>query len=433
MKWMRSSPSAPYHRPRPPRRKHGRWPKRVSGWRIQNPPLVRGGSKPARRRPPSIGRPLPRLRGRGRIRPRICFLVWALGDAKLMYAVDRARLRRLRNEIGKQCMGNVSGASVAHMRRAVAWTLFLQPRDGLGRSSMPPRTRVGCAMSVLADDSHSETCAQETATRGHYAMVQAMVSELRFADPAVTTDPRGLAATQARLTRFWPRMQRGLGRLTFASCRHVMPPRWLTCGETRHCGVWTARPRGASWRIGPTRCVWLCRAGPPWLPSLGLRARPRRRGGTAQRAGRRWDEGADVDCGEEDGTGRLVRPYGGGASRHVALHVFPRSGATARARPRRACALPSATVATTPTLILDPTYTLAPLGPPAIKRHRAHRRCGHTRRTLDRTPRTLGLAVPPLRAPCLDDDLRHHGPWESQAETQHESHVRPRGEARRQH
>ena len=45
---------------------------------------------------------------------------------------------------------------------------------------------------------HSEVCCIGEATRGHYAVVRAVVDGLRIADSAVTTEPRGLTSTQAR-------------------------------------------------------------------------------------------------------------------------------------------------------------------------------------------------------------------------------------------
>ena len=45
---------------------------------------------------------------------------------------------------------------------------------------------------------HSEVCAIGEATRGHYAVVRSLVDGIRIADPAVTTEPRGLTRTQAR-------------------------------------------------------------------------------------------------------------------------------------------------------------------------------------------------------------------------------------------
>ena len=45
---------------------------------------------------------------------------------------------------------------------------------------------------------HSECCATAEATRGHYACVRALVRGLKLADPAVTTEPRGLTSTTSR-------------------------------------------------------------------------------------------------------------------------------------------------------------------------------------------------------------------------------------------
>ena len=45
---------------------------------------------------------------------------------------------------------------------------------------------------------HSETCSTAEATRGHYACVRALVDGLRLADPAITTEPRGLTTSTSR-------------------------------------------------------------------------------------------------------------------------------------------------------------------------------------------------------------------------------------------
>jgi hypothetical protein len=55
-----------------------------------------------------------------------------------------------------------------------------------------------CGKHLDACVSHSETCAIGEATRGHYAVVRAVVDGLKVADSAVTTEPRGLTSTQAR-------------------------------------------------------------------------------------------------------------------------------------------------------------------------------------------------------------------------------------------
>ena len=45
---------------------------------------------------------------------------------------------------------------------------------------------------------HAETCSKEENTRGHYACVHAVVCGMKLADPGITTEPRGLTASQYR-------------------------------------------------------------------------------------------------------------------------------------------------------------------------------------------------------------------------------------------
>ena len=46
---------------------------------------------------------------------------------------------------------------------------------------------------------HAETCSTAEATRGHYTCVH-VVCGMKLADPGITTEPRGLAASQSRPT-----------------------------------------------------------------------------------------------------------------------------------------------------------------------------------------------------------------------------------------
>ena len=46
--------------------------------------------------------------------------------------------------------------------------------------------------------SHGETCRTAEATRGHYGRVHAVPGGVLLADPAITTEPRGLTDTQSR-------------------------------------------------------------------------------------------------------------------------------------------------------------------------------------------------------------------------------------------
>ena len=54
----------------------------------------------------------------------------------------------------------------------------------------------GCALDGCLE--HAETCAQNEATKGHYAVVRAMADGLRMADPGVAVEVRGLADNNAR-------------------------------------------------------------------------------------------------------------------------------------------------------------------------------------------------------------------------------------------
>ena len=55
-----------------------------------------------------------------------------------------------------------------------------------------------CGAHLDAQLEHGELCCTAEATRGHYACVRSLVDGLRLADPAVTTEPRGLTASMSR-------------------------------------------------------------------------------------------------------------------------------------------------------------------------------------------------------------------------------------------
>ena len=63
---------------------------------------------------------------------------------------------------------------------------------GLGRCRL-------CGSFLDPQLEHGEICSSAEATRGHYACVHAVLGELKLADPGITTEPRGLTGTQARL------------------------------------------------------------------------------------------------------------------------------------------------------------------------------------------------------------------------------------------
>ena len=55
-----------------------------------------------------------------------------------------------------------------------------------------------CGSPLNPQIEHSELCSMAEATRGHYACVRAVVDGLKLADPAVTTEPRGLTTLASR-------------------------------------------------------------------------------------------------------------------------------------------------------------------------------------------------------------------------------------------
>ena len=57
----------------------------------------------------------------------------------------------------------------------------------------------GCCGSFLDPHlGHADTCSTAEATRGHNACVHAVVCGMKLADPGITTEPRGLTASQSR-------------------------------------------------------------------------------------------------------------------------------------------------------------------------------------------------------------------------------------------
>ena len=129
---------------------------------------------------------------------------------------DCTRLRRLEATLARQCnwpqlerLKDLRHAGVSHQ-----WIWHLDHHTGsvLSQSDsvsnlqkrLGARTYEGnaacslCGAPLDPQVEHSECCATAEATRGHYACVRACVNGLRLADPAVTTEPRGLTNTTSR-------------------------------------------------------------------------------------------------------------------------------------------------------------------------------------------------------------------------------------------
>ena len=113
---------------------------------------------------------------------------------------------------GLNCMQRLK--ELRHKDTCHTWLFHLNPLRGSvmteGDYVINVQKRLGA--KILSDEcwcnicgkhidpclNHSEVCAIGEATRGHYAVVRTMVDGLKIADPAVTTEPRGLTRTQAR-------------------------------------------------------------------------------------------------------------------------------------------------------------------------------------------------------------------------------------------
>ena len=104
--------------------------------------------------------------------------------------VARARLPQVTLSVGRVC-GQCPHASRLHHQRAdKTW------QQSVGRGQCR-----SCGSFLDPQLEHGEPCSTAEATRGHYACVHAVVCGLKkVADPGITTEPRGLTASQSRPT-----------------------------------------------------------------------------------------------------------------------------------------------------------------------------------------------------------------------------------------
>ena len=137
-------------------------------------------------------------------------------QAQLSRPTDRTRLRRLKNallsrgawqqvtRIEDLCHAQVSHEWLYHVD-AFAGSV-LTPYDYITdvQKRLGNRIWVGggqcrCYSSFLDPQlEHAETCSKAEATRGHHACDRAVVCGMKLADPGITTEPRGLTASQSR-------------------------------------------------------------------------------------------------------------------------------------------------------------------------------------------------------------------------------------------
>lgn len=135
---------------------------------------------------------------------------------ELTVLADRTRLRRLEASLEQQAnWPQVTRLrDLRHLEVSHKWLRHLDTRTGgvlveadfvlNVQKRLGARAHVGetpcrlCGAVLDPQLEHSEVCSTAEATRGHYCVVRCVVEGLRLADPAVSTEPRGLTSTEAR-------------------------------------------------------------------------------------------------------------------------------------------------------------------------------------------------------------------------------------------
>ena len=129
---------------------------------------------------------------------------------------DRTRLRALEATLRSQCSWGQLEAlrDLRHAEVSHKWIWHLDSRRGTVLAPcdyiVSVQRRLGarmyegegqcrlCGVPLDPQLEHSDCCDPAGATRGHYAVVHALVRGLKLADPAITTEPRGPTTTQSR-------------------------------------------------------------------------------------------------------------------------------------------------------------------------------------------------------------------------------------------
>ena len=135
---------------------------------------------------------------------------------ELSKLADRTRLRALEAILRQQCNWDQLDTlrDLRHPEVSHKWIWHLDSRRG---SVLAPsdyvssvQRRLGahvheregpcrlCGAPLDPGLVHADCCDTAGATRGHYAVVRALLRGLKLADPAITTEPRGLTTTQSR-------------------------------------------------------------------------------------------------------------------------------------------------------------------------------------------------------------------------------------------
>eukprot|EP00973_Karenia_brevis_P090516 12402961-Karenia_brevis.AAC.1 len=135
---------------------------------------------------------------------------------ELSILLDSTSARRLQQRLQEGCrweqhrrLKELSCKSQSHK-----WLWLINPRDGAVMSEedyiINIQKRLGakiletetvcrqCGQLLDPEMNHCECCAQAESTKGHYAVVRALVEGLRLADSGVVTEPPGLTCTSMR-------------------------------------------------------------------------------------------------------------------------------------------------------------------------------------------------------------------------------------------
>ena len=137
-------------------------------------------------------------------------------QAQLSRLTDRTRLRRLKDtllskgawqqvtRIEDLCHAQVSHRWLFHLETFAGSVLaphdyITNVQERLGNRLWEGDEQCRCCGSFLDPQlEHAETCSTAEATWGHYACVHAVVCGMKLADLGITTEPRGLTASQSR-------------------------------------------------------------------------------------------------------------------------------------------------------------------------------------------------------------------------------------------
>ena len=137
-------------------------------------------------------------------------------QAQLSRLTDRIRLGRLKDTLFSKgawqqvtriedlCHAQVSHKWLYHLDACAGSVLTLHNCIANVQKRLGNRAWVGggqcrCCGSFLDPQlEHAETCSNAEATRGHNACVHAVVCGLKLADLGITSEPRGLTASQSR-------------------------------------------------------------------------------------------------------------------------------------------------------------------------------------------------------------------------------------------